>query len=59
MYVATVMDSDFFVTKIFHFIEEQSLNNMVKGTFWNLKKKKSSHFEEESYEIVNFLGKFG
>jgi hypothetical protein len=46
-----------FVTKIFHFIEEQNLNSMVKGTFWKFSKK-SSHFEEESYENFNFFGRF-
>jgi len=31
---------------------------MVKGTFWNLKKK-SPHYEEEDYEIVKIFGGFG
>jgi hypothetical protein len=40
-----------FVTKNFHFTEEQILDNMGKGTFWKFSRK-SSRFKEESYEIV-------
>jgi len=32
---------------------------MVKGTFWKIFSKISSHFEEESYEICQDLEDFG
>jgi hypothetical protein len=34
-------------------------SNIVKGEFLNLKKKTSSHFKEESYEMTKTLGGFG
>jgi hypothetical protein len=47
------------VEKICHFAVKKAVpSNIVKGEIFEIKKKTSSHFKEESYEMAKTFGGF-